>query len=1019
VTGPPGAGKTTVVSAWLEVREIDGIWYQVDPGDADLASFFHYLGVAAVPFARKGEAPLPALTPEYLPDLRGFSRRFFRLLFERLPAEATLVLDNYQEVPPGELYHELVAEAIGEVPSGACLLVISRRDAPEPYARLIANERVSRVDWADLRLSPEEADAIGRARGVGNLAHLHELKEQADGWAAGLTLLLERCKTSAHVPVRQGQPQEVLFDYFASQVFDAVDLKLQDFLLKTALPRIVQVAVANALTGHANAEGVLDDLCQRGLFVHRRPGDPASYQYHALVRDFLNGRLKQQLPSAGLNELLARTADLLTAHGQPEDAVALYCQGRAWGNAERLMVELAPRLLAEGRWRTLQEWLGLLPGEQLSASPRGLYWLGLSQMHSTPVRAREWLVRANDLFKREGGVIGEMLSAAAIIRSYHFEYNTFEAMDPWIEQLEANLSRSPEFPTPADELSVHSAVLLVVTYRLPGHAMREASLRRASNLLDAPIDINQKVSAAFVLLLAHTMAHENDSALHVIARIERLIDDGCLTTLNRAYWWMLVGYLQHRRGDRAATQEALNLSDKIATENGLRQPEFLSRCFRAQHCCSWSDIEGAVQALNGLDKFVSDTKPMATAQYHKQCFFLEMARGNAAAADSHARRGVMAAACLGAPVLEVAWMSQGAAALAMNGAYEHAGQWLDAAWRLSDNGFAKTYRPMILASRAYTALCQGKQDEARSLIRELFALTPDANAFSYIGTVPVVKDVVLREALANGICVPLVRTLIRKYELAPTAVDLDGWPWPVQVYTLGEFRIEVDGQPARFSRKTPRKTLLLLKALIAMGGRSVPQRRLVDAVWPDEDGGAGVEALGASLHRLRKLLVHTNAIEFAEGLLSINRAKVWVDLWSLEQQLAPPGHTQDAEETGLRRVFGLYRGRFLDDDLEAPWAITPRERVHSRFLRYLLVAASRLEAAGRFDAAATLYRMGIDVDELAEDLYQGLMRSLKASGHPAEALTVFRRLREVFGKTLGISPSAGSRRLFEEIQQQD
>ena len=75
IVGPPGAGKTTVVAAWLDSREISGIWYQVDPGDADLATFFYYLGEAARPFAKKDRPALPLLTPEYQHDLAGFSRR--------------------------------------------------------------------------------------------------------------------------------------------------------------------------------------------------------------------------------------------------------------------------------------------------------------------------------------------------------------------------------------------------------------------------------------------------------------------------------------------------------------------------------------------------------------------------------------------------------------------------------------------------------------------------------------------------------------------------------------------------------------------------------------------------------------------------------------------------------------------------------------------------------------------------------------------------------------------------------
>ena len=47
VAAPPGAGKTTLVASYLESRKLPGIWYQVDSGDADPATFFYYLGLAA------------------------------------------------------------------------------------------------------------------------------------------------------------------------------------------------------------------------------------------------------------------------------------------------------------------------------------------------------------------------------------------------------------------------------------------------------------------------------------------------------------------------------------------------------------------------------------------------------------------------------------------------------------------------------------------------------------------------------------------------------------------------------------------------------------------------------------------------------------------------------------------------------------------------------------------------------------------------------------------------------------
>jgi len=73
VAGPPGAGKTTLVSTWLATRRVPGIWYQVDAGDADPSSFFYYLGLAAAEAGGRKQRPLPLLTPEYLQDLPGFT----------------------------------------------------------------------------------------------------------------------------------------------------------------------------------------------------------------------------------------------------------------------------------------------------------------------------------------------------------------------------------------------------------------------------------------------------------------------------------------------------------------------------------------------------------------------------------------------------------------------------------------------------------------------------------------------------------------------------------------------------------------------------------------------------------------------------------------------------------------------------------------------------------------------------------------------------------------------------------
>jgi DNA-binding SARP family transcriptional activator len=96
-----------------------------------------------------------------------------------------------------------------------------------------------------------------------------------------------------------------------------------------------------------------------------------------------------------------------------------------------------------------------------------------------------------------------------------------------------------------------------------------------------------------------------------------------------------------------------------------------------------------------------------------------------------------------------------------------------------------------------------------------------------------------------------------------------------------------------------------------------------------------------------------------------------------------------------------------------------RERLRGQFLRYVSRTGRQQEDAGKLDVAVLLYQKGIEADDLAEELYQGLMRSLNRLGRRAEAMAVFRRLRQTLSVTLGISPSPPAERLFQRIQRED
>ena len=205
----------------------------------------------------------------------------------------------------------------------------------------------------------------------------------------------------------------------------------------------------------------------------------------------------------------------------------------------------------------------------------------------------------------------------------------------------------------------------------------------------------------------------------------------------------------------------------------------------------------------------------------------------------------------------------------------------------------------------------------------------------------------------------------------------------VVVRTLGRFEIAVDGQPLCTGRKHPKRTLALLKALIALGGQRVCRSTLVDVLWPDIDGDLGQNALEVTLHRLRARLGVPDALVARNGCLELDPGLVWVD--ALAFGACTVDDARNGASVNVETAFALYRGTFLPDDRDSSWSLRMRERLRARFVRIVAEAAAQVECSGRFDTAAALYERALAVDDLACVFHDGLARCLERLGRSSEA----------------------------------
>ena len=246
----------------------------------------------------------------------------------------------------------------------------------------------------------------------------------------------------------------------------------------------------------------------------------------------------------------------------------------------------------------------------------------------------------------------------------------------------------------------------------------------------------------------------------------------------------------------------------------------------------------------------------------------------------------------------------------------------------------------------------------------------------------------------------------------------------LRIYTLGRFTLVRDGQPVHFARKSPVKPLLLLKGLIATGGRQVGAAKLASIIWPDKEGDLAQRTFETTLHRLRKYLGDDRYLVMENGCLTLNSDRVWVDVWECERQFTKLrgllAHHMDAgkvNEVSLcaDQIMRIYQGHFLAREQTTCWSVSLEERLRSRFVHSMLAMGRFWEQEGLPAKAVVCYQRGIDVDDLIETFYQRLMLCLHRTGRQPEAMACYRSCEHVLAVSLGLQPTEETQQIYHSI----
>lgn len=1025
ITGPPGCGKTTLLSSYIDSRRLSCLWYKIDEGDADPATFFYYLGLAATKAKPRKKKPLPLLTPDRLPGLSVFTQRYFEELSSRLPVPSLLVLDDCHRMQENQRFFETLREGISRFSPGIVSVFVSRSDPHPVFSRERANRLLKTFGWGDLRLTPEETAGIVRIRRKGKSPPglAKDLFERTDGWAAGLVLLLEReIPPTVEPEPKAGRTPAEMFDYFGSELFDRASRPIREFLVKTAFLPDMTLAAAEALTGQRRAAQLLSYLCGRNFFlsVHRHSG--LLYRYHPLFREFLFSRARDLLNKREIHALKRKAAVLLEEEGRIEDAAELFHDIRDHASLTGLILAHAPSLLAQGRNRILEAWIGYLPKNVMEGDPWLHYWLGKCRMPYDPAGSRRLVERSFEHFRQEGDPAGTFLSWSLIMDNLCMCLNDFKALDEWIDRFDEIVKRFPTFPSPEIEACSVVSLLGGLYMRRVDHPDIEYWVAKASDVTQECSDIHIRLQGSLYLFLYHIWTGNFSKAQVMIESLR------ALASASKYYpqAWILFHLFEARlncgvaRFDRSLRSVEKGL--EVARASGIHVWDFSLVGEGAAASLGKGDLVAASEYLDRMVPLLDGGNMMNQGYFHYLSSWRAVLERDYPLALSFAERALELAHEMGAPcavALTHAYMARLRLEL---GQVADAERHRDMAFGIAGGRWSAilTYQCQLVA--ADIAFARGEEERGLALLSEALAIGREKGYFHYDNWLPPFMVRLCTRALAAELETEYVREVIRRRVLVPDIppVEIDDWPWPVRVYTFGRFSIQRDGSPVTFSRKVQKRPLLLLKALTAYGGRAVREEQLTDAVWPEAEGDLAIQAMAVALRRLRLLLGYEEAVRRREGMLELDPRFCWVDAFAFERLLEKAASQRetgrgeaaaDLEEKALQ----LYRGPFLAEDTGQSWTVTMRERMRSRFLATVGRLGADRVRAGQWDRAREHFQKGIEADALAEEFYQSLMRCYLADGRMAEALAVYSRLEKVLA-SLGVEPSPKTRSLLTSLR---
>lgn len=345
----------------------------MDFPDRDPAVFFMYLLAGLRQhWPKVGQSVEATLNRPLPPDPEQIAIALLIELEKALDGKPLLmVFDDYHRLDKSSKIDSAMEVLLERIPPSAHIVVSSRRPVGFSTARLRADGKVNDLGETDLKFQQNEIESLFRDIAISS--KLQRLIERAEGWIAGLQIILQVCKHHSLEPDRFANMASDLpsgiYEYLAEEMFNRQPAPLQEFLLQSAILNLLVSAECDAIFERKDSARWLEYLAEQGLFTTRLQQDIHIYRYHHLLSHFLRQKIQREVHPTQAKAWHHQAAKYYEGIQRWDEAFEQALQAGEEDLAAGIISRAFMKLRLSGQLDTAQDWLNRISPDTYQSHP--------------------------------------------------------------------------------------------------------------------------------------------------------------------------------------------------------------------------------------------------------------------------------------------------------------------------------------------------------------------------------------------------------------------------------------------------------------------------------------------------------------------------------------------------------------------------------------------------------------------------------------------------------------------------